>query len=873
VVPRDELEDQDHARQPSRRSTGPAFDQRSRPWIGRLAQRLARRGVAPDEGIPEDIVRLAYESMAEGVIVADRAGRVLLANAAAERVLGKDLREHPVDEWPARYGVFLHDGKNPCPPEEFPLLRAVRGESLREVELFVRNGQAPDGVWIRGGAHPLTDESGTIHGGVLVFRDVTTRRRAETTLRDETDRQHRHYRRQASVADIDLSLMEASEVPTLLDRVSQLAQQQLPADDACIILCDTELESLTWSPESAAGPLPLRRMSGLDTARDWIVEHRRPLTVADTQDDPFHPERQRGDYGAYAGVPLLDNGTAVGVLFAADRKPRHYSQDDLDFLTALADRATAALSKVRLYERLKSLNGSLRHHGAELRENEQRFRALADNAPVLIWMTDDDAYGVYYNRTWLEFTGRTLAEEIDSTWTERLHPDDYKRCVTSFRRAFDARLPCRLEYRLRREDGAYRWMLGTAVSRQAADGTFLGYIGSCLDLTERRAVEAERARHHARLEVLVEETTAELENSHKRLHIADRLAAIGTLTAGLGHDMNNVLFPVRCRLDALQWERVPADLRDTLRAVSHAVDYLQQLTDGLRLLALDPEDAQASAQLTGLAEWWPQVSPLLIKSLPKNVELVSELPARLPPVRMAPHALTQALLNLVINAGEALPDGGSIRVWARVSQDERWVRVGVSDEGVGMTEDVRRQAFDPFFTTKKRSLSTGLGLSLVHSVVTGSQGTVDVTSTPGAGTTIVLSLPAAWSDAPSPAPDAEDRDEDRGEATVSIADPNTGAWIVGMLRSAGYRVDRPASEGPGAGVLWVTEASPQRLDAARRFLDGRTDRRILVLGPAPESWRRPEVIVAESAGTLDELRTAISAAGSGGFQDRTGRNE
>jgi PAS domain S-box-containing protein len=125
----------------------------------------------------------------------------------------------------------------------------------------------------------------------------------------------------------------------------------------------------------------------------------------------------------------------------------------------------------------------------ELRESEGRFRAVADAAPVLIWMSGPDKLCTFFNKGWLEFTGRAIDQELGSGWTEGVHAEDRHRCLGIYERAFDAREPFTMEYRLRRSDGEYRWVLVSGTPRFAPDGAFLGYIGSCIDITERKLAE------------------------------------------------------------------------------------------------------------------------------------------------------------------------------------------------------------------------------------------------------------------------------------------------------------------------------------------------------------------------------------------------
>jgi PAS domain S-box-containing protein len=124
-----------------------------------------------------------------------------------------------------------------------------------------------------------------------------------------------------------------------------------------------------------------------------------------------------------------------------------------------------------------------------LRESQTRFRSLADTAPVLIWISGADKLCTYFNKPWLDFTGRTMEEELGNGWVKGVHPADYDRCLEIYVKSFEAREPFKMEYRLRRYDGEYRWILDHGIPRFSPGGDFLGYIGSCIDITERRKIE------------------------------------------------------------------------------------------------------------------------------------------------------------------------------------------------------------------------------------------------------------------------------------------------------------------------------------------------------------------------------------------------
>ncbi|MHC4427927.1 MAG: two-component system sensor histidine kinase NtrB [Planctomycetota bacterium] len=380
------------------------------------------------------------------------------------------------------------------------------------------------------------------------------------------------------------------------------------------------------------------------------------------------------------------------------------------------------------------------------------------------------------------------------------------------------------------------------------------FTGIIRDITEHKRAEDELRRYREHLEELVEERTSNLEASHEQLRLADRLASIGTLAAGLGHDMANILLPLRCRLDVLDAAQLPDALHQHFDAVRKSADYLQELADGLHLLSLDPEDAEASSEGTDLVAWWAQLGPLLARGLHRHVDLTTSLPDDLPHAAVPPHRLTQAMLNLVVNAGEAAGEDGQVHVWAESIDGGSRVRLGVSDNGVGMTPEVRRRAFDPFFTTKKRGLGTGLGLSLVQGVAHSAGGDVAIESEPEKGTTVRITLPTQV-----PAMTTEG-DENRLRATVALLDPRIATLVSSLLETAGFEIHLDPGGGPDGSDLWVTDSSSEALALVRA---GRTTppRRMLVAGSGPDGLPEPHrSAIIQDPEDLEAWRVGIDTA-------------
>jgi len=370
-------------------------------------------------------------------------------------------------------------------------------------------------------------------------------------------------------------------------------------------------------------------------------------------------------------------------------------------------------------------------------------------------------------------------------------------------------------------------------------------------VVERKRAEDELAQYRDRLEELVAERTEDLRASHEQLRQVDRLASIGTLAAGLGHDMNNVLLPIRSRLDVIEAGDLPKVAREQFDAIRTSIGYLQHLADGLHLLAKDPEDADASDASTNIPAWWRQVEPLLARGLPRHVKLETDWTDDLPSVAVEPHRLTQAMLNLIVNAGEAVGQDGVVRVAAR-SDEPGSVRLSVIDNGEGMPEKVRRRALDPFFTTKKRGLGTGLGLSLVNGVVSGAGGRMEIASTPGEGSTITLVLPAATAR-------LAETDGVAVLAAISVDDPRIASLLATLLDGAGAEVVRDSDVDPASCDIWFLEPRESRLSDAQALLK-KPGGRIVVIGEPTANWHGPRIEIVENPRSYESLSAAVASA-------------
>lgn len=391
------------------------------------------------------------------------------------------------------------------------------------------------------------------------------------------------------------------------------------------------------------------------------------------------------------------------------------------------------------------------------------------------------------------------------------------------------------------------------------------FVGIIRDMSAVAAAEHSREQERANSQQQLAQQTAALQSAHLRLRMADRMASIGTLAAGLGHDMNNVLLPVRARLNALKAAgdsgRLIAGDAVHVDEIRKSVAYLQQLADGLHFLSLDPdthEDARGGGASTDLVDWWSKVGTLLSKAVPKHVLVQAAFPDNLPRVAIAAHGLTQAVFNLVVNAGEAIPGPekrkrrqGIVRVRAQRLEDSSRVRLSVADNGSGMAPEVRQRAFEMFYTTKPRGMGTGLGLALVRKVVQRAKGKIEIDSEPGMGTTVILDLLAA----PESVANAP-----QSTATISIADPRAASLVRIILESSGLAT-RTDPE-PADSHLWIVDPGSTTYKRAANWLSDHPKASLVLFGrPDPQDvplWEELDVVMITEVADFEGIRSTLA---------------
>ncbi|WP_051676777.1 PAS domain S-box protein [Sphingomonas astaxanthinifaciens] len=436
-----------------------------------------------------------------------------------------------------------------------------------------------------------------------------------------------------------------------------------------------------------------------------------------------------------------------------------------------------------------------------LQASEARLRAILEAVPVGLMFANAEGRLTGSNHQIAEFLGHDLkaSSRIADYGTDYVafHADGRKVASEEYplARALGGEDRPELECQVQRGDGVLRWLRYVAAPILSPEGEITGGVVASIDIDRER-------RLTLGLEREVEKVVAEREAAQEALRQSQKLEAMGQLTGGVAHDFNNLLTPIIGSLDLLQRkqvldERTSRLMEGALASAERARVLVQRLLAFARRQPLQPQPIDVARIVSEMSE-------LIDSTSGPRVRVRSEIPAGIPPALADGNQLEMALLNLSVNARDAMPDGGTLSITVRCEPggsgrrlglgERAHVVIGVSDTGVGMDEETRRRAIEPFFSTKGIGKGTGLGLSMVHGLAAQLGGALDIRSAPGIGTTIELWLPVADGKvAAGPAEAAES--ERHGAGIVLLVDDEeyVRASTAGMLAELGYRVIEAAS--------------------------------------------------------------------------------
>ncbi|MET3709520.1 PAS domain S-box-containing protein [Sphingomonas trueperi] len=583
-----------------------------------------------------------------------------------------------------------------------------------------------DGVerWVAAKGRGVFDASGRcirIAGTVL---DITARKVTDV--------------RRSALADLTQAIKDLKSPADIAAAASEVLGRTLGSSRVGYAAIDHDAETLhvdrDWTApgvDSLAGVLALRDygsfIDSLKRGEFTVIDDVRLDERTAGAADALEGKRSR----AFVNAPVLEHGRLVTVFFVNHDAPRNWSDGDLALINDFADRTRNAVERAR---------GEY-----ALRESERRLRALNETLEAQVearsaerdrlWNLSQDmlARADYRGRmsavspAWSLVLGWSEDELLSRDYATFMHPDDAPPTLEAIGRMSSTGLPTRFENRISTRDGEWKSIEWTVAPEP--DG--LNFIAVGRDLTHAKTREADLA------------------NAQEALRQSQKMEAMGSLTGGVAHDFNNLLTPIIGSLDMLVRKNVGSErerrlIDGALQSAERAKTLVQRLLAFARRQPLQPTSVDVARLVNGLVE-------LLGSTLGPTVDLRLDLALDLPPAKADPNQLEMALLNLAVNARDAMPEGGALTIEASretLQADHSsgltqgpYVRLAVRDSGIGMDAETVSRATEPFFSTKGVGKGTGLGLSMVHGLAAQLGGGLTIESAVGTGTTVALWLP------------------------------------------------------------------------------------------------------------------------------------
>jgi PAS domain S-box-containing protein len=653
-------------------------------------------GWLPDPELkPEELARI-LGGITDGFVALDAGARFTYANEQACEILGRKPREllgrHLWTEFPEAVGRDFN--------------RAYERAFAEQRAIYVEDYYPPLDRWFENRIYPHA------HGVSIIFRDVTERKRMEQLLKG-----------QSAVLE---RISATAPLAESLDLLARTMDEQAPGNLSSILLVDSDGVHI----HHAAGPkLPEAYNRAIEGATigpgagscGTAAYRRERVFVCDIATDPLwkdikHVALEHGLRACWSTPILGTDGSVLGTFAIYRKEPAAPRPHDLEVIAQATHLARIAIESDRAR--------------TALQRSHERFDLVIQSSDAGIWDVDVARKEVFLSPRWksqLGYTDAELPNRRDS-WESLLHPEDRERALAAGRDCLEGRVPTfEIEYRLRHKDGSYRWIVSRGIAIRDPSGRPLRMTGSHQDVTERKALEA-------------------------RFLQAQKMEGVGRLASGVAHDFNNVLSLITSYSELVLARLQPGDpLRDHVDEIRKAGAQGSSLTRQLLLFA---RRQVAEPRVLDLNEIVPEMEKMLRRVIGKDVAVEVALERPLGRVEADAGRVEQVILNLCVNARDAMPHGGKIAIGtANVDlpgnvrglrgpvRPGRYVALSVHDTGSGMTPEVLARLFEPFFTTKEPGKGTGLGLSTVEAVVEAAGGCISVASVPGEGSTLAIYFP------------------------------------------------------------------------------------------------------------------------------------
>jgi PAS domain S-box-containing protein len=667
-----------------------------------------------------EILQSILSSMADAVIVADKHGNFLLFNPAAERMFGKGATQTAPNEWSHQYGLYLSDKVTPFPPDQLPLIRSIRGEEVNNVEIFVRHEMAPNGLWTRVNGRPLRDPDGELSGGVIVCRDITEIKKEEFFLFDQS-------------RVLEMIAANAS-LPEVLTSLVLLMEAQADGLRCSILLLNRDGKHVR---HGAAPNLPEAYVKAVDGAPigprngscGTAMYLRKPVVVKDVLTDPLWADYRKlaeicGLRACWSTPILSPHGDVLGSFAMYRQENRGPHPEELRLTQIATHIAGIAIERQRAQE--------------ALREREARISLAAESADLAFWVIYPEQ-----NTAWMSERGRViygfdsklpLTREL---FVSRVHPDERIAVQKALDRACASYGTFESEHRIVLPYGKTRWVIMRGRCLEDEHGNLLELIGVTIDVSAQK------------------QSALQLQTQREEMAHLNRVALMGEMTASVAHELNQPLTAIANNAAAARRfiERGnidPALLQQLLQDMVADSQRAAEVIHGIRALVRKEKSVSSVLNLNAIiADTLRLVSSDVLM---RETVVTTEMDHNLPQVDAAPVQMQQVLLNLIMNALEAVeafpPAERRIIVSTR-SVDGESAEVSVRDFGHGLPKDRPEKVFDHFFSTKQTGM--GMGLTIVRSIVEMHGGTIGAENAPDRGARFFFRLPATRGDSKSQA--------------------------------------------------------------------------------------------------------------------------
>ncbi|MEB0040660.1 MULTISPECIES: GAF domain-containing protein [unclassified Pseudomonas] len=692
--------------------------------------------------------------------------------------------------------------------------QALSARSTGEISLDFRVHPRVDGLpsWLTIRGRRMQERDGTVRL-IGTARDITLERNGEENLRrinavleSQIVERACAERFQAALLILGDQLREKTGCTEIRQAAARILGMTLGIERVAFATVDLEQDSIVIKRDWVLGAVPsLVGVYSLNSFGALFDAMRRGegVVINDTQLDARTAqgdgECQARGMRTLINIPLLEQGVITTLLMLHGVQPRIWSDEEVSFVRDVAERSWVAMERSRA-ERA-------------LRDSELQFRTLADNMSQLAWTAEPSGKIYWYNKRWYDYTGTSLEAMLALGWRSVHDPAHFDRVTARVKHCFATGSVWEDTFPMRGRDGNYSWFLSRALPIRDGLGHVTHWLGTHTDITaqvnaeealrelndslERRV--AERTREMVTINELLQVEMSERESAEEALRHAQKMDAIGQLTGGIAHDFNNMLTGVLGALDLIQ-RRVAAGrvaevdryINAAMTSANRAASLTHRLLAFARRQSLNPQAVDVNQMVMSMEE-------LLRRTLGESIELCIDLQPRLWQANTDEHQLESALLNLVINARDAMPEGGRLTVSSTVVHVDiqreamapgEYVLLSVEDSGFGMSPEVIRRAFDPFFTTKPIGQGTGLGLSMVYGFVKQTGGHVQIESVVQEGTRIQLYLPCHLEQGARHIAEPESLSAPRavrGEQVLVVEDEvAVRLLVIDVLRELGY---------------------------------------------------------------------------------------